>query len=54
MVTKAMAAALAMALFGNAESISWQRDFAQAARRAKVSGKVRVVVFAVDKSGRAC
>lgn len=51
---KAGLAVMTLSLFGGAESVNWLRDFAVAAKRAKATGKVRIVAFAVDKSGKAC
>lgn len=57
MVMKAMAAALAMTLFGNAESISWLRGFAQAAKEPAKTIAVgeKVPEFSVtDLTGKTC
>jgi len=47
-------AALTLSICAGGESVNWLRDFAATAKRAKMSGKVRIVAFAVDKSGKAC
>lgn len=51
---KAGLAVMTLSLFAGADSVTWLRDFTAAAKRAKISGKVRIVAFAVDKSGKAC
>lgn len=53
-MVKVAAVAVLLGLLVPAESINWLRDFTLSAKRAKVSGKLRMVVFAVDKSGKSC